>query len=114
LPRAAEPLEVRRKLVEYSLDWNHEVGGPKARGFWLILGITMKDADYVVSEICTAIVNTPISSVRDNHPHGVNCVVDFPLRGVGGHQQRLVRLRTIWRLADAESRPRLVGAFLKT
>ncbi len=41
LPRAVEAFGVRYKLETYSLDFANEVGAPKARGFDLILGITL-------------------------------------------------------------------------
>jgi hypothetical protein len=110
LPRAGEPLGVRRKLVDYSLDPGHGHGWSKANGFSLILGITIENVDYLEAAICTGILNNVISGVRDNLPYGVNCVVEFPLRGVGGYRARVVDLRTVWLLADAVSRPRLLSA----
>ncbi len=74
---------MRRKLATYSLDMGHEVGGPKALGFALILGITIDAVDYLEEEIRIGILKTPVSAVRMNPPHGVNCVVDLPLRGLG-------------------------------
>ncbi len=41
LPQVAEALGVREKLSDYSLNVTHEDGGPKARGFERILGITI-------------------------------------------------------------------------
>ena len=38
LPRAADAFGLRYKLETYSLDPTHKRGGPKARGFELILG----------------------------------------------------------------------------
>ena len=43
LTRAEEASGVREKLSGYSLNTSHEDGGPKARGFELILGITIAD-----------------------------------------------------------------------
>lgn len=104
---------MRRKLLRYSLDQGHEEGWSKARGFAVILGITIENVDYLETEIRTEILNTPVASVRDNSPYGVNCVVEFPVRGVGGYERRVARLRTVWELADAGSRPRLVSAILR-
>ena len=114
LPRADEPVGVREKLRTYSLSLNHEDGGPKARGFALILGITMESIDYVEDEIHAGIRKAPITSTRPSPPHGTNCVVEFPLRGIGRYSGRFVTLRTIWELTSMDSRPRLVSAFLKS
>jgi mannose-6-phosphate isomerase-like protein (cupin superfamily) len=46
LPQAAQAIGVREKLATYTLDAEHEVAGPKARAFALILGITLKDIDH--------------------------------------------------------------------
>jgi hypothetical protein len=47
LPRAAEAFGITEKLVRYSLNLDHSVGGPKAKGFQQILGIVLADADYL-------------------------------------------------------------------
>jgi hypothetical protein len=87
---------VREKLLAYSLDLAHESGGPKARGFERILGITTLHIGYLEGEIRSAIATAPIRSVRDNPPHGINCVVEFPLRGVEDKRFRIIQLRTTW------------------
>lgn len=113
LPRAEEAIGVRKKLLDYSLDVTHEHGGPKARGFERILGITIDDVDYVEDSIRTGILATPIRSIRDNAPYGVNCVVEFPLQGVGERSMRMIDLRTTWILVDAVAQPRLLTAYLR-
>jgi hypothetical protein len=114
LPRASEAIGIRQKLIDYSLDPSHKVGGPKAVGFARILGITLHSVDYLEAEIEAGILVTPIRSTRENPPHGINCVVEFTLRGIGPHRRRAAALRTIWELTDPQSAPRLVNAFLKS
>ena len=113
LPRAAEAWGVREKLAGYSLDMTHEDGGPKARGFESILGITSADIDYLEGAILDSIGKTPISSVRHNPPYGYNCVVEFPLRGRGEKSERVVKLRTVWRIAEAGAQPHMTTAYLR-
>ena len=72
LPRAAEAFGVRYKLGTYSLNPTNKDGGPKARGFDRILGITLDDNEYLEGAIQTGILIVPVSSVRDNPPWGVN------------------------------------------
>lgn len=114
LPQARRPVGVRRKLITYSLDMDHEVGGPKAQGFALILGITIDAVDYLEEEIRTGILETPVCAVRLNPPHGVNCVVDLPLRGLGDKRRRMVILRTAWILSNPTGSPRLTSAYIKS
>jgi len=113
LQRAAEAIGVRERLADYSLNPESEFGAPKARGFALILGITLEHLEQLEAEIRSGILTTPVSSVRENAIHRVNCVVDLPIRGVGDKQDRRVNTRTIWELADKDAAPRLVSAFVK-
>lgn len=111
LPRAEEAFGVREKLASYSLALDHRVGGPKARGFRLILGITIASIDYLETEIYVGIQQHPVKAVVDNPPYGQNCVVEFPLHGVGSYSNRVARLRTVWQLVTPDLPPRLVNAF---
>ncbi len=54
---------------------------------------------------------TPISSVSDNAPYGVNCVIDMPNRGLREKSDRVLTVRTVWLIADANIPPRLVSAY---
>lgn len=113
LPRSAEATGVRRKLSTYSLDAAHKSGGPKARGFELILGITIRDIGYLEGAIQTGVLMAPISGVRIRPPYGVHCEVRVPVRGLGAKAGRVIEVRTAWELADADAAPRLVTAFLR-
>jgi hypothetical protein len=113
LPRAEEAIGVREKLADYSLVPTHKKGGPKAHGFAVILGITIDSIDYVEAQILSGILRHPIEAVVDNRPYGWNCVVQFPIRGIGSYSERVADLRTVWELADPLLPPRLVSAFPK-
>jgi hypothetical protein len=110
LPRAADAFGVRVKLETYSLDVTHKDGGPKARGFERILGITLDDIDYLEGAIYTGAVLVPVSEVRDNAPWGIKCVVLIPVRGRGEKSGRLVDVITSWEIRDTGAPPRLVTA----
>jgi len=47
LPRAVYAFGTHVKLATYSLNVTHKDGGPKARGFEKILGITIEHIDYL-------------------------------------------------------------------
>lgn len=113
MPRAKEAMGVRRKLASYSLNASHADGGPKARGFSEILGITIHAIDYLEGEVHRGVLVAPIAEVRNNRQGGVDCVVEFPLRGLGEYRERMVTLRTIWRVVDEDTPPRLVSAWLR-
>jgi hypothetical protein len=111
LPRAAEAIGIRAKLANYSLNLSHEDGGPKARGFKLILGITLDDLEYLAKSIEFKVLTAPVESVRPNTPHGVNRIVVVPVQGLDEKSARIVDVRTAWELADRSAPPRLVSAF---
>jgi hypothetical protein len=113
LPRPGGAFGVRVKLETYSLDVTHEEGGPKARGFELILGITLERIDYLEGAILTGILLVPVGSVRDKSPWGTNCVVMIPVRGFGEKNDRVVNVRTAWRLAGPGAPPQLASAYCK-
>ncbi len=104
---------MRSKLATYSLDVTNDDGAPKARGFELILGITIDAIDYLEVQILARILDTPISEIRDNPPHGVNCVVDIQVRGIGAKADRVAPVRTGWIISTPGDPPRLVTAFPK-
>lgn len=99
------------KLVGYSLQTAHEVGGPKGRGFSLILGITAREVGYLEGAIQTGVLLAPVSSVRESPPWGINCVVVLPVRGLGEKDDRVVKVRTVWRIAGPDAPPQMVTAF---
>jgi hypothetical protein len=113
LPQAGEAIGVREKLADYALNTEHKVGGPKAKSFDQILGITIEHAERLEATIRAAILATPIGSVRANPVRGFNCVVEIPVAGMKDKRDRIVNVRTVWELTDEHAVPRLVSAFPK-
>lgn len=119
-PAVGEPLPnshlvtgVRSKLMSYSLNGAHTVGGPKARGFRAILGITIEDLDYLVVEIETRVRGAAVTTVRDNPPFGLLCEVRIPVHGLRTHARRTAQVTTAWQLLDPAANPRLVSAYIR-
>lgn len=100
------------KLETYSLDFTNEVGAPKARGFDLILGITLDAIAYLEAQIMARVLDTPVCEVRENPPWGVNCVVDMPIPGIGARADHVANVRTAWIISTPGARPRLVSAYI--
>jgi hypothetical protein len=113
LPRAAEAFGLRYKLATYSLDLTHESGGPKARGFELILGITIEAIEYLEAQIMARVLDTQISEIRDNAPYGVKCTIDMPISGIGAKSDRVVNVRTVWAFDRPDAPPRLANVYPK-
>jgi hypothetical protein len=112
LPRGAEAFGVRRKLATYSLDVAHEKGGPKARGFKIILGITIDAIDYLEAQIQAGILLIPITEVLENPPWGIKCVVIVPVCGLGEKSGRVVDITTVWQFDEPHAPPRLVTVYI--
>jgi len=104
---------IRRKLLLYSLDMTNQFGRHKAVGFERILGITINDIDYLETAIREGVTAAPVRATRDRAPYGVNAVVEVPVRGLRGKRDRVVRVRTVWRLAGPGRAPQLTTAFPK-
>ena len=114
LPRAEEAFGVRYKLETYSLNVTHKNGGPKARGFEQILGITIGAIDYLEAQIMARVLDTPICEVRDNAPYGVKCTIDMLISGIGAKADRVANVRTVWAFDHPGHPPRLVNAYPKS
>jgi hypothetical protein len=113
LQRRTEPLGIEDKLRTYSLVHDHEVGGPKANGFLIMLGIDLESIDYLIAEIEEGITHTPISKVEPKKAGAMGCTVKFRIAGVGRYSHRWSWLRTGWNLDGPEARPRLSTAYLR-
>ena len=100
------------KLATYSLDLNHKDGGPKARGFARILGITTDAIDYLEGTIHTGILLIPVTEVRENEPWGIKCAVIVPVRGLHKKSVRVVDVTTVWQFDEPHVPPRLVTAYI--
>jgi hypothetical protein len=90
---------------------HHGAGEPKARRFEQLLGITNPAAGYLEGQIKARLLDTPAIAVRENPPHGVNCAVDVPVRGIGAKADRMITVRTIWIYETPGAPPRLVSAY---
>ncbi len=94
------------------MNLDHEIGGPKARGFQRILGISRADLEYLAEALRAGILVEPVRTVRDNAPFGVLCEVVIPIRGLRERQDRTAAVTTSWELRRADDRPRLVTAYV--
>jgi hypothetical protein len=112
LPRAAEAFGITEKLVTYSLNINHVDGGPKAKGFEQILGITLADVDHLANTLRKEVLDAVITNVRDNPPFGFVCGVRLPVTGLRERSDRVIVIKTAWHLEHADARPRLVTAYI--
>ena len=82
LPRAAEAFGITEKLVTYSLNLDHRSGGPKAKGFQQILGITLADVDHLAHALTMGVLTATITEVRVSPSATFTCGVLVPVAGL--------------------------------
>jgi hypothetical protein len=112
LPRAAEAYGITEKLVTYSLNLDHSSGGPKAKGFQQVLGITLADVDHLAHALTTGVLIATITEVRVSPSATFTCGVLVPVVGLHERSTRVISVKTGWHLRHADDRPRLVTAYI--
>lgn len=113
LPSAHRAYGVREKLATYALAIDHPDGGPKARGFAVILGITEAHLNDLAEQLENRLTTAPVTAVRHNPPYGYLCEVLIPIRGVDRYRTRHRTVVTSWELRVSGGRPRLVTIYIK-
>ena len=66
-----------------------------------------QDSELIWAAIATAVVEAPVSVVRDRAPHGVVCGVGITLT----INDRTASVATAWHYPDPDAAPRLVTAY---
>jgi hypothetical protein len=107
LPRADQAVVPREKLERYLLNPEHEVGRHKARVFASALGIRQRDWAYLRDQLQTAVVDAPISSVRETPWGGLYELV----LAIDGLNDQTRRVMSVWLVAGQEP-PRRVTAYV--
>jgi hypothetical protein len=107
LPRADRAVVDREKLEGYLLNPQHEVGRHKARVFTSALGIRQRDWHYLRDRLLAAVVDAPVSGVRETSWGSLYEVV-LAVEGLNGQTRRLM---TVWSV-EGDEPPRLVTAFV--
>ena len=79
----------REKLERYLLNPEHEVGRHKARVFASALGIRQRDWEYLREQLQTAVVDAPVSRVRET-PWGGLYELVLAIEGRNGQTRRVM------------------------
>ena len=66
-----------------------------------------QDTELIWAAIAVAVLDAPVSDVRDRAPHGVVCAVDVTLT----INDRTASVATAWHYPDTDAAPRLVTAY---
>lgn len=107
LPNAERAVVDLRKLVDYSLNKQHEVGKHKARVFDAALGLTSDHANWLREQLLAAALK---EQVFDGTPSafGKNYVMDITIK----HGERTARVRSSWIIENGKDFPRLTSCYV--
>lgn len=96
------------KLRDYLLNPVHPQGGPKARVFAAVLGVTRADWQYLRQQLVTGVRSAP-AQLRRSTPWGDLYEAAFD---VTGHDGRTHQVRTGWIIRTDDPRPHLITAYV--
>jgi len=102
LPRAADA----RATADKWQGWILAAPG-HAREWARVFDVGPDDSEGIWQAIAAAVLDAPVSTVRDRAPHGVVCSVGVELT----INDRTAHVATAWHYADEEGSPRLVTAY---
>lgn len=96
-----------RKVLQYSLDPDHDEGMHKAHLFESLLGINRQNADLLLDAIGEAAVNGD-AVLGQADQYGQRYAIDFAVTGPAGQ----ATIRTAWIVRHGEDFPRLVTCYI--
>ncbi len=108
LPNADLAQVSEAKLRDYVLHPAHPQGGPKARVFAAVLGITRTDWHYLRRQLLTGVRTAP-AQLRATTQWGALYDVAIDVTGPAG---RMHRVRTGWIIRAGEDQPQLLTAYV--
>jgi hypothetical protein len=98
--------QIRDKLINYALNFNHKDGKHKARLFQSKLGINLSNLDKLLSAIIEA-VNTCSVSYTNTTQYGNKYVIDFIMETDQGKS----KVRSAWIIRFEDNYPRLTSIY---
>jgi hypothetical protein len=107
LPNAERAVVEAKKLRDYRLNDEHEVGKHKARVFRSALGLTADDSEWLRGLILRAVLDAEVATTAPS-PFGKKYVVDLMV--VRGGRSAIVR--TAWIVETGTDFPRLMSCYL--
>mgnify|MGYP001589304885 FL=1 len=107
LPEGADAVIDPRKLLNYSLNFEHDDGKHKAALFRELLGITVENVDRLVKALSDAAVSGDATMGRHDR-YGQRYQIDFNFSGLTGSAV----VRSVWIVGERETVPRLVTCYI--
>lgn len=109
LPNYQKAINIKEKLLTYSLDENHETGKDKAKGFKQILGYDISNANDLIKQIKEKISYSK-AVYKGFSKYGYKYEVDIMITGPTGNSERV---RTAWIFDYGSDIPRATSIYVK-
>ena len=106
IPNPEKAIVEIRKLRDYCLNTEHQIGKHKARLFKAALGLTIEDAESLHA-VLLEIVKTHEAEPGDTDEHGQRYQIEFEMTWQGRH----ATLLSAWNVRPNEDFPRLVTCY---
>lgn len=107
LPNSERALIDPRKVIDYSLDPEHDEGRHKAHLFESLLGINRQNAEQLLHALeQAAMTGDAVMAKLDKY--GQRYVIDFDFTGPGGR----ATIRSAWIVRRGEDFPRLTTCYI--
>ena len=107
LPKGDRAIIDARKILDYSLNPEHDEGKHKARLFRDLLGLALEDAPRLVAALrAAAVQGEAVPEAEDRY--GQRYVIDFEMTGLRG----TVVVRSAWIVRTGETIPRFVTCYI--
>ncbi len=107
LPNAHQAIIDDRKLVDYTLNFDHDEGKHKAFVFKAVLGVTALDANELKVRILQEIQHNPVKIKKEDR-YGKRYSVEFSWTRAG----RTATVMTGWIIRTGENIPRLTSCYI--
>lgn len=106
LPNASQAIVEPQKVLDYLLNANHPIGGPKAR-FFMQFGFTREDSVTLLEALRRHGVSNEVA-MMNNTPFGPRFEVVGPLECPSGDSPNVC---TVWQFDRGQIAPRLITAY---
>lgn len=109
-PEIGQPLRRAHDAYATANKWRGWILAPHGHGpDWArVFDIGSDDSQQIWCASATAVLDAPVSTVRDRAPHGVVCGVEVELTI---NNDRTAPVATAWHYIGEEAAPRLVTAY---
>ena len=110
IPNGDRAVVAIEKLTEYALNPDHPTGGPKARVFRAVLGITIEHAELLQDALLEAARSSENAFFRQRRNFGDQYEIVFVMEGPNGNHSEVT---SGWQIDTDSDYPRLTSCYIR-